>query len=153
MGKRLQLLFVLLFAVDAAAVAQDVPGRAEDELAIQWVTQELILRRDNADEDGFRALLTESCDQRLTSGRMRSGREAVVRGALDSTRNTGGKRSITLESIRFLGADVAIADGRYDSKGRADGMDLHMRTTMVFWRVDGKGLIDAIRNVRIPDQA
>jgi len=147
------LLFFMLIAADLAAVAQDVPDRAADELAIRRVTEEFILRREHDDEAGLRALLTATCDQRLTSGRMRSGREAVVSGALSSTQNTGGKRSITLESIRFLGADVAIANGRYDSTGRSDGTDLYMRTTMVFWRVAGEWRIDAIRNARSPDQA
>jgi len=145
--------FLILVATSLSATAQDLSDHAEDESAIRQVTHEFILRRDNGDEAGLRALLTEACDQRLTSGRMRSGRDAVLRGSLDSTRNLGGQRKITLESIRYLGADVAIANGRYDSLGRADGTDLHMRTTMVFWRVDGEWLIDAIRNVRSADEA
>jgi hypothetical protein len=82
---------------------------------------------------------------------MRSGREAVLDGSLGATQSQGGKRLIALETIRFLGADVAIANGSYDSLDRADGTDLHMRTTMVFWRVDGEWRIDAIRNVRLAD--
>jgi uncharacterized protein (TIGR02246 family) len=151
MRNRLGLLCFLLVLTDLAAVAQDVPVRSADEAAIRQVTQEYILRRDNGDEAGLRALLTVACDQRLTSGRMRSGREAVVRGSLDSTQNSGGTRVITLDSIRFLGADVAIANGTYDSLGRSDGTDLHMLTTIVFWRVDGEWRIDAIRNARSPD--
>ena len=151
MRDRLRLLCFLLVLTDLAAVAQDAPGRSDDELAIRHVTQEYILRRDDGDETGLRALLTAACDQRLTSGRMRSGREAVVRGSLDSTQNSGGTRVITLDSIRFLGADVAIANGRYDSLGRIDGTDLHMLTTMIFWRVDGEWRIDAIRNARSPE--
>ena len=149
---RLVLFIFMVVTVNVSAVAKDALDRSDDELAIRQVTQDFILTRDNNDEAGLRALLTATCDQRLTSGRLRSGRDAVVSGALDATRDTGGKRSITLEAIRFLGADVAIADGRYDSLGRSDGTDLHMRTTMVFWRVDGKWLIDAIRNVRSADE-
>jgi uncharacterized protein (TIGR02246 family) len=152
MRKNLGLLLVVLFVADVPAMAQRVADQSADELAIKRVTQEFILRRDNGDEAGVRALLTANCDQRLTSGRMRSGREAVVAGSLGATSSQGGKRSITLESIRFLGADVAIANGRYDSLGRSDGTDLHMRTTMVFWRDKGEWTIDAIRNVRSPDQ-
>ena len=126
--------------------------RTDDESAIRHVTKEFILRRENNDEAGLRALLTANVDQRLTSGRMRSGRDAVVSGALESTQRTGGKRSIKLESIRFLGADVAIANGSYDSTGRNDGTDLHMQTTMVYVRVDGEWRIDTIRNARLPDQ-
>jgi hypothetical protein len=153
MGRKLGFLFFILITVDVAAVAQDVPDRTQDELAIRQVTQAFILRREDGDETGLRALLTTTCDQRLTSGRMRSGPDAVVSGSLASTRNSGGKRLITLESIRFLGTDVAIANGRYDSLGRSDGTDLHMLTTIVFWRVDGEWRIDAIRNARSPDQA
>ena len=58
---------------------------------------------------------------------------------------------ITLKEIRFLGDDVAVANGDYNSLGRADGNDLYMETTMVFWRVDGKWRIDAIRNARAPE--
>jgi hypothetical protein len=151
MRNKLRLLCFLLVVTDLAAVAQDAPVRSEDELAIRHVTQEYILQRDKGDEAGLRALLTAACDQRLTSGRMRLGREAVVRGSLDSTQNSGGTRVISLESIRFLGADVAIANGRYDSLGRSDGTDLHMLTTIVFWRIDGEWYIDAIRNARSPE--
>jgi len=136
----------------APALAEDVVDRSADESAIRQVTQDYIARRDEGDEAGLRALLTEKVDQRLTSGRMRLGRDEVVNGSLGSTQNSGGKRVITLNGIRFLGADVAIANGNYDSLGRADGTDLYMRTTIVFWRVDGKWRIDAIRNARAPEQ-
>jgi hypothetical protein len=151
MRNRLKLLFLMLIAADVVAVAQDAPDRSADEATIRQVTQEYILRRDDNDEAGLRALLSANVDQRLTSGRMRSGREVVVSGSLQSTQNSGGKRVITLESIRFLGANVAIANGTYDSLGRSDGTDLHMQTTIVFWRVDGEWLIDAIRNARSPE--
>ena len=144
-------LLVFLFAASVAAFAQEATDKAADEAAIRHVTSEFILRRENDDEAGLRALLTPTCDQRLTSGRIRSGRDAVVQGALEATRRTGGKRSIVLESIRFLGDDVAIANGSYDSMGRNDGTDLHMQTTMVFVRVDGEWRIDAIRNARLPE--
>jgi len=152
MYKTLGCLLFMLVTASVAAEAQDALDRSADESAIRQVTQDYIARRDEGDEAGLRALLTEKVDQRLTSGRMRLGRDAVVSGSLGSTQNSGGKRVITLNDIRFLGADVAIANGNYDSLGRADGTDLYMRTTIVFWRVDGKWRIDAIRNARAPEQ-
>ena len=151
MRKRLGFLLLMLVTAGVAAEAQDAVDRSADESAIRQVTQEYIARRDEGDEAGLRALLTENVDQRLTSGRMRLGRDEVVSGSLGSTQNSGGERVITLNDIRFLGADVAIANGNYDSLGRADGTDLYMRTTIVFWRVDGKWRIDAIRNARAPE--
>lgn len=151
MCRRMGFLLFLLVTAGVAAEAQDAPDRSADESAIRQVTQDYIARRDEGDETGLRALLTEKVDQRLTSGRMRLGRDAVVSGSLGSTQNSGGKRVITLVDIRFLGADVAIANGNYDSLGRADGTDLYMRTTIIFWRVDGEWRIDAIRNARAPE--
>jgi uncharacterized protein (TIGR02246 family) len=151
MHKKLGLLLVALVTAGAVAEAQDSVDRSADEAAIKQVTQDYIARRDEGDEAGLRALLTEDVDQRLTSGRMRIGQDGVVSGSLGSTQSSGGKRVITLTEIRFLGDDVAIANGDYDSLGRADGTDLHMRTTMVFWHSDGKWRIAAIRNARAPE--
>lgn len=144
-------LVAVLLTLHGLAVADESQSRAADEVAIREVTQAFITTRDDNDEAGLRALLTAAVDQGLTSGSIRSGRDAVVSGALDMTRGTGGTRSIKLDTIRFLGDDVAIANGRYNSLGRSDGADLRMQTTMVFWRVDGNWLIDAIRNVRLAD--
>jgi uncharacterized protein (TIGR02246 family) len=91
--------------------------------------------------------MTADVDQQQTSGNVRRGRDAVVKGSLATQQSTGGKRTITLDSIRFIGTDVAIADGRYDSLGRADGSDRHMLTSMVLRREGGAWKIAAIRNM------
>ena len=91
--------------------------------------------------------LTADADQQQTSGAMRRGRDAVVTGSLTTQRSTGGKRTITVDSVRFVAADVAIADGRYDSVGRADGTNRHMLTSIVLRREAGSWKIAAIRNM------
>jgi len=151
MLKKLGLLLFVLVAAGAVAEAQDGADRSADEATIRQVTQDYIGRRDEGDEAGLRALLTENVDQRLTSGRMRTGQDEVVSGSLGSTQSSGGKRVITLKEIRFLGDDVAIANGDYNSLGRADGTDLYMRTTIIFQRSDEKWRIAAIRNARAPE--
>jgi len=103
--------------------------------------------REANDAAGLAALLTADADQRQTSGNLRSGREAVVSGSLDTTRSTGGRRVIAVEAVRFLGDDVAIADGRYDSLGRSDGGDQRMLTSIVLRREGGAWKIAAIRNM------
>jgi hypothetical protein len=52
--------------------------------------------------------------------------------------------------LRFVGSDVALGDGRYDSLGRADGTDQHMLTSMVLRRDGGAWKIAAIRNMLLP---
>ncbi|HVJ30940.1 MAG TPA: DUF4440 domain-containing protein, partial [Gammaproteobacteria bacterium] len=58
-----------------------------------------------------------------------------------------GTRTITVDSLRFVSPDVAIADGRYDSVGRSDGTDQRMLTSMVLRREGGAWKIAAIRNM------
>jgi uncharacterized protein (TIGR02246 family) len=141
------LLGVSLLATMQGAFAQ-TPGRAADEQTIRAVIQEFLDARDANDARRVSAVLTADADQQQTSGERRSGRDAVVKGSLSTQQSTGGKRTIAVDSIRFVAADVALADGRYDSVGRADGSDLHMLTSIVLRREGGAWKIAAIRNMR-----
>lgn len=137
-------MLALVFVDDALAQGVD---RAADEAAIKAVIQAFIDTREANDNAGLTAILTPDVDQRQTSGNMRSGRDAVVSGSLATTQATGGRRTITIDSLRFLSSDVAIADGRYDSIGRADGTDQRMLTSIVLRREADGWKIAAIRNM------
>ena len=141
------LLGVLLLATMQGAFAQ-TPDRAADEKAIKAVIQEFLDARDANDPKRLSSVLTADADQQQTSGETRRGRDAVVKGSLSTQQSTGGKRTIAVDSIRFVAADVALADGRYDSIGRADGSDLHMLTSIVLRREGGVWKLAAIRNMR-----
>jgi uncharacterized protein (TIGR02246 family) len=140
------ILVGLLLALCAPTGAQ-AADHARDETAIRAVVQAFLDTRDKNDATALAALLTADVDQQQTSGNVRHGRDTVVKGSLATQQSTGGKRTITLQSIRFVTADVAIADGRYDSLGRADGSDRHMLTSMVLRREGGGWKIAAIRNM------
>jgi uncharacterized protein (TIGR02246 family) len=139
-------LAVLLFAAPALGFAQN-GNHSADEAAIRAVVKAFLDARDKNDAAALAALMTGDVDQQQTSGIVRHGREAVVKGSLATQQSTGGTRTITLDSIRFVTADVAIADGRYDSLGRADGSDRHMLTSMVLKHEGGAWKIAAIRNM------
>ena len=140
--------YLALALVVAAQVAFAQGGdRAADEAAIRAVIQAFLDTREKNDAAGLAALLTADVDQRQTSGNVRSGRDAVVQGSLATQQSTGGTRTITVDSLRFVGPDVAVADGRYDSVGRADGTDQRMLTSMVLRREGGAWKIAAIRNM------
>jgi uncharacterized protein (TIGR02246 family) len=130
----------------SGALAQST-DHAADEKAIKVVIQEFLDARDANDPKRLGAVLTADADQQQTSGDRRSGRDAVVKGSLSTQQSTGGKRTIAVDSIRFVAADVALADGRYDTVGRADGSDLHMLTAIVLRREGGVWKIAAIRNM------
>jgi uncharacterized protein (TIGR02246 family) len=140
------LLGVSLLATMQVAFAQ-APDRAADEKAIKAVIQEFLDARDANDPTRLGAVLTADADQQQTSGERRRGRDAVIKGSLSTQQSTGGKRTIAVDSIRFIAADAALADGRYDSVGRADGSDLHMLTMIVLRREGGAWKIAAIRNM------
>jgi uncharacterized protein (TIGR02246 family) len=144
--RQLALTGIAMLIAVSPAPAQNT-SRAADESAIKAVIKGFIDTREANDRAGLTALLTEDADQRQTSGNMRSGREAVVSGSLETTQSTGGRRTITVDSLRFLGADVALADGRYDSIGRSDGSDSRMLTAIVLRREGGAWKIAAIRNM------
>ncbi len=137
----------LLLAVGVMAAVSAQGDRAADEAAIRAVIQAFLDTREKNDAAGLAALLTPDVDQRQTSGNMRTGRDAVVSGSLTTQQSTGGRRTISVDSLRFVGPDVAIADGRYDSVGRADGTDQRMLTSMVLRREAGAWKIAAIRNM------
>ena len=60
---------------------------------------------------------------------------------------TGGQRSIAVESVRLLGPDVALADGRYTQTGLAGGGNRAMWTAIVLKRGPDGWRIAAIRNM------
>jgi uncharacterized protein (TIGR02246 family) len=147
MRKLAALLVLLSVAAGPPVVGAQAADRAADEAAVRAVIQAFLDTREKNDAAGLAALLTPDVDQQQTSGNMRSGRDAVVSGSLATQQSTGGRRTITVDSLRFVGADVAIADGRYDSVGRADGTDQRMLTSMVLRRESGAWKIAAIRNM------
>ena len=147
---RIALPFMLIFlgVLLAPAQAQQSVDRSADEAEIRRAVQAFIDTRESDDREGLTAVLTPDADQLVTSGNMRAGREAVVNGSLNTTASTGGRRRIELETIRFLGSDVAIGDGSYDVVDRISGPDRHYLTTIVFQRVAGEWKITAIRNMQ-----
>ena len=64
-----------------------------------------------------------------------------------SSKKETGKSSITIDSIRFLDANIAIAEGRYETSAAATGQTRHMWTTLIVERTDAGWRIAAIRNM------
>ena len=118
-----------------------------DDGAVRDVVARYVAAREHSDEKGIAALFTPDADQLVSSGEWRKGREQVVRGTLASSERTGGTRTIAVESVRFLGADVALADGRYEIAGTAGGQTRRMWTSITLKRTPDGWRIAAIRNM------
>ena len=147
MGNTKLAFFFLVSLVVLEPVLAQTADHSADEKAIKGVIQAFLDKRDANDAAGLGALLAADVDQQQTSGATRRGRDAVVTGSLSTQSSTGGKRTIAIDSVRFVAPDVALADGRYDSVGRADGTDRHMLTSIVLRREAGAWKIAAIRNM------
>ena len=99
------------------------------------------------DPRAIEALFTPDADQLVSSGEWRKGRPEVVKGTMASSQSTGGKRTITVESVRFPAPGVALADGRYDLTGLSGGETRHMWTSLVIVKTAAGWKIAAIRNM------
>lgn len=139
------LCCVTLSVVCAAQTKNGKPSK--DETAIREVVAKYVDARERIDPKATEELFTTDADQLVSSGEWRKGREAVVGGSMASSRNSGGKRTITVESIRFVTNDVAIADGRYELTGQTGGTNRNMWTTLVLKREARRWRITAIRNM------
>lgn len=137
---------VLLLA--ACAAAQTASTHTQNEGAIRSVVEKYVAARDQIDAKAVAALFTADADQLVSSGEWRRGLDAVVKGTMASSQASSGKRTVTVETVRFISNDVAIVDGRYEiAGGGAGGQDRKMWSTFLFRRTPQGWKIAAIRNM------
>jgi len=136
----------LLLIACAACAAQTATNPA-NEAAIKDVVARYVDARDHKDAKATEALFTADADQLVSSGEWRKGRDAVVRGTMASSEASGGKRTITVETVRFLTPDAALADGRYEIAGLAGAAPRRMWSTFLITRSRDGWRIAAIRNM------
>ena len=137
----MRILVLLLAALPLAA------QKPADETAVRDLVARYVDAREHRDPKAIESLFTSDADQLVSSGEWRKGRDAVVRGTLASSQSTGGRRTITVETVRFLSPDAAIADGRYDIVGVTGGQDRHMWASIICKRTPEGWKIAAIRNM------
>lgn len=138
-------LFIIVFMTAATLAAQN--SRSNDEQAVRDVVGRYVDAREHTDAKAIGSLFTADADQLVSSGEWRKGRAAVVKGTMASSRRTGGTRTITVESVRFLAPGVAIADGRYEISGTAGAQTRKMWTSIIVVRSREGWRIAAIRNM------
>lgn len=135
-------------ALGATTVAAQTPSaRSSDEAAILETVRQYVSARDLRDPQAIGALFTADADQHTTTGDWRRGRDAIVPGTLASSQRNPGRRTITVESVRFISADVAIVDGPYEIGGAGGAPGRRMWATLVLGREGGAWRIAAIRNM------
>ena len=120
--------------------AESVSTSSSDETAVRAVIAKYVEARELKDPAAIGALFTEDADQFNSSGDWRRGREAVVKGTLQSSQRNSGARSITVKAVRFPAPGLAIADGEYGIG------EQRLWTTLVLSREGDTWKISAIRN-------
>jgi uncharacterized protein (TIGR02246 family) len=125
----------------APLLAAQVAGTSADDAAVRDMVKRYADARDVSDPKAIGALFTDNADQLVSSGEWRRGREALVRGMLASSARETGKRTLVVETIRFIAPDIAIADARYEIGDRRMWSTFIMKRTASGWR------IEAIRNM------
>ena len=84
-------MFCCLFSAGLCLAQNSTPGN--DEAPIREIVSKYVDARERIDPQAVEALFTSDADQLVSWGEWRKGREAVVRGAMASSRGTGGKRT------------------------------------------------------------
>ncbi len=141
-------LATLSISLVAAGLSTEPPiGSDADQQAIREIVQKYLDSREQGEAQAVEALFTKDADQLVSTGEWRRGRDALVRGALASSQRASGKRTITVESIRFVTADVALVDGRYEITGTSGADSRRMWSTFLFTRGPKSWQIAAIRNM------
>ena len=130
-----------VFVLSAQFAGAQLHGASADDAAVREMVKRYADARDTSDSNAIGALFSDNADQLVSTGEWRRGKDALVRGMLASSARETGKRTLAVETVRFLGPDIAIADAKYDIGDRK------MWSTFIMRRSSGTWRIEAIRNM------
>ncbi|MCL4796774.1 MAG: SgcJ/EcaC family oxidoreductase [Bryobacteraceae bacterium] len=136
------MLHILLLSLTLSQPASAT--LSQDEAAIRALITRYMDAREALNEEQTEALFTSDADQLVSSGEWRRGKDALVKGVMASSRQNEGRRTVQVQSVRFLTADVAIADGRYEI---AAAETRRMWSTFILHKTPSGWRIAAIRNM------
>lgn len=144
----LRVVFAVWWLVVVLAVPPAWAQSPAETAAVKALVARYVDARERRDPQALSAVFAADADQLVSSGEWRRGRDAVVQGGLASSARNSGARSITVETVRLLSSDVAIADGRYDIAAAEGQPARRMWTTFLLVRTAEGWRISAIRNMR-----
>ena len=138
----------LALLVGLIVLPTGLPADSDPEAqAVKDLVAAYAVARETRDPESVRSLFTDDADQLVSSGTWRRGREALVRGMLESSRRNPGSRSLAVEAVRFPAPGTALADARYVIKGMEGAEDRKMWSTFLCVRTADGWRIAAIRNM------
>ena len=102
--------------------------------------------REKRDTILLKNILTTDVDQLVSSGEWRNGVAASVKGMLNSSANSPGTRTLTVDKLRMLNATSAIVDCKYEITN-VDNTTRKMWSIFIVISNQGVWKISAIRNM------
>ena len=144
--KYLLIIFSLSVAISSCSQKANIMDRETSEAAINSLIDTYVKAREAKDISLLKSILTGDIDQLTSSGNWRNGVQESIDGMQRSSSNNPGKRTITVEKIKFLTAQSAIADTRYEIQN-ADGSARRMWSTFIVKQEDEQWKIAGIRNM------
>jgi uncharacterized protein (TIGR02246 family) len=143
----MRLLTSVLPALVLLAGFAKTATRPSDETAIRQVIQRYVAARNQLDVAALKELFTPDADQLISTGQWRHGLNDLLAGAEATSKHENGNSSVAVESVRLIGHDVAIADGRYETSPLGASTPRKMWSTFVLTRTNAGWRIAAIRNM------
>ena len=142
------ILLILLFSVTAFTVlqAQNIMPADKQKKDIYELIDNYSKAREKRDTILLKNILTTDVDQLVSSGEWRNGVAASVKGMLNSSANSPGTRTLTVDKLRMLNASSAIVDCKYEITN-ADNTARKMWSTFIVISNQGVWKISAIRNM------
>ena len=142
---------IILFALFHVGItpflyAQDATTGSQHKQAIEALIDQYSQAREKQDTVLLKSILTEEIDQLVSTGEWRRGMRTAVEGMKRSSSTNPGGRTLTVDNIRFINPETAIADARYEIQN-ADGTLRKMWSTFIVVYEAGTWKITAIRNM------
>ena len=109
-----------------------------EEAAVRAAVNEFAAACEAGNPVALAVLLTTDVDGFGTDGTRRTGRDDLARSLAEAAARKPGRRSIPVESVRFLGSDLALVDGRAERVGAAPPahrISLILRRDQAGWKV------------------
>lgn len=140
------LLISLTLVSSSTLYAQTEIPSEKQRNDITALIDQYSLAREKSDTVLLKKILTTDIDQLVSTGEWRTGVGQAVQGMLASSKNTSGKRKLTVHNIRFFNANTAIVDCQYEIMND-NGISRRMWSTFLVVSDVGSWKISAIRNM------
>jgi uncharacterized protein (TIGR02246 family) len=118
-----------------------------DDRAVRELVSAYAQAREQRDAKRLSSILAPEADQLVSSGEWRKGSDDLVSGMLGSSERNSGRRTLQVETVRFISPGVAIADARYEIAANEGGQRRRMWSTFIVARSNRVWRIQAIRNM------